>query len=343
MASFMQYIKSEILLGFPAYALNYFDYLSGTLNRSEKTIKSYALDIRTFFDYLITMSPIIHEYKDISLEYLNNITVKDIQEYMSYLRSGTRYDNKELNEDAAARARKLSALRSFMQYLYNDGDLKMNVARLIDGPKVHHHKKERLSNNQVFDILNRVKNIPMNPETNQKNYLLRSIKRDYAILMLFVHSGIRVSELVNLDLEDIDYENLYIIVTRKGGNKDIVYINEEVMNALVDYIDNERRHLDEEHALFLSSRTKNPGRLSVSAVERLVKKYGKGISIQTVTPHTMRRTFGTVLYNMTGDINLTAAALGHKDVNTTAKHYIEINEENKKQVRSVSFTNKKEP
>lgn len=337
MATFMDYIKKEILAGFPTYVFNYFDYMAGTQNRSERTIKGYALDLRAFYDYLITNSPIIKKYDDVTTEFLDNLTIKDIQEYMSYLRSGTRYDGVELHEEASARARKLSSLRGFMQYLYNNKDLKVNVARLVDGPKIPHHKKGRLSGDQVCDILDRVMEPEQAPE-KQKGYLLRSKKRDYAILLLLSHSGIRVSELVNLDIDDIDYRNLTITVTRKGGNRDIVYINEEVIAALSDYIENERRDLDNEHALFLSSRTGNPGRLSVSAVERLVKKFGSGISINKVTPHTMRRTFGTSLYLDTGDINLTANALGHKNINTTAKYYVEIDEERKQMVRNVSYT-----
>ena len=157
---------------------------------------------------------------------------------------------------------------------------------------------------------------------HQKNYLKKTRVRDLAIITLLLGTGVRVSECVGLDLNDVDFRNNAIRVMRKGGNEMFVYFGDEVENALKNYID-ERKNTaalpGSENALFLSSQRK---RISVKAVENLVKKFSKHITTtKHITPHKLRSTYGTALYQETGDIYLVADVLGHKDVNTTKKHY----------------------
>ena len=136
-------------------------------------------------------------------------------------------------------------------------------------------------------------------------------------------TGIRVSECVGLDITDVDFQNNGIKVTRKGGSEMIVYFGEEVEQALKNYIEGSRKLVlplaGHERALFYSTRSR---RISVSAVENLVKKYSRQVTpLKKITPHKLRSTYGTTLYQETGDIYLVADVLGHKDVNTTRKHY----------------------
>jgi site-specific recombinase XerD len=144
-------------------------------------------------------------------------------------------------------------------------------------------------------------------------------------------TGIRVSECVGLDIADVDLKNNGIKVHRKGGAEVVVYFGEEVRGALCDYL-SERKDINaavgHEDALFLSMQNK---RISVRAVENLVKKYSKLVTnLKNITPHKLRSTYGTSLYRETGDIYLVADVLGHKDVNTTRKHYAAIEDDRRR-------------
>jgi len=155
--------------------------------------------------------------------------------------------------------------------------------------------------------------------------------RDLALLSLFLGTGIRISELVGLNVDDIDFMTNAFIVTRKGGNRTILYFSDEVGATLYDYViqrNSNKKIPSTEKALFISLQNK---RMSVRAVQNLVKKYaGIASPLKKITPHKLRSTFGTNLYRETGDIYLVADCLGHKDVNITKKHYAAISEDNKK-------------
>ena len=149
-------------------------------------------------------------------------------------------------------------------------------------------------------------------------------------------TGIRVSECVGLDINDVDFDNDRIKVVRKGGSESFVYFGDEVRNALLDYME-ERKNLTtepgHENALFISAKNK---RLCVRSVELLVKKYASTVTtVKHITPHKLRSTYGTNLYQASKDIYLVADVLGHKDVNTTRRHYAEIVDENKRNARNI--------
>ena len=151
------------------------------------------------------------------------------------------------------------------------------------------------------------------------------------MLSLMLGTGIRVSECVGLDIDDVDFKNNGIKIHRKGGAEVIVYFGDEVRQALLGYIEkrNQIEALDgSTNALFLSLKK---SRINVRSVENLVKKYAKLVtSLKNITPHKLRSTYGTALYRETGDIYLVADVLGHKDVNTTRKHYAEIEDERRR-------------
>ena len=149
-------------------------------------------------------------------------------------------------------------------------------------------------------------------------------------------TGIRVSECVGLDIDDVDFKNNGIKIHRKGGYESIVYFGEEVEKALADYMQERQKIIPKEgngNALFLSMQKK---RMSVRSVENLVKKYSKLVtSIKNITPHKLRSTYGTTLYQESGDIYLVADVLGHKDVNTTRKHYAAQADERRRQAAKM--------
>jgi len=155
-------------------------------------------------------------------------------------------------------------------------------------------------------------------------------------MTLLLGTGIRVSECVGLDINDVDFDNNGIKIRRKGGYEVIVYFGDEVREALLDYLE-ERKHMiacdGHTNALFLSLQMK---RINVRSVENLVKKYASAVTrLKKITPHKLRSTYGTSLYRETGDIYLVADVLGHKDVNTTRKHYAAIEDDRRRSAANV--------
>jgi len=155
---------------------------------------------------------------------------------------------------------------------------------------------------------------------------------DYEVICCCIDCG-QGNELVGLDNDSFDFSNNSFIVTRKGGNNAILYFSDEVKYALEEYIaekSNDEKVPLQENAFFLSMQYK---RINVRSVEILVKKYSSIVTpLKKITPHKLRSTYGTRLYNETGDIYIVADVLGHKDVNTTKKHYAAISEDNRKKV-----------
>ena len=202
-------------------------------------------------------------------------------------------------------------------------------------PKFHEKAIIRLDLDEMEALLDQVDHGSKLTE-KQKVFHQRTRIRDLAIMTLLLGTGIRVSECVGLNLEDVDLKNDGIKVHRKGGKEVIVYFGDEVELALLDYLEQRNQIVaqeGEEHALFLSLQRR---RIGVRAVENLVKKYSRAVTtMKNITPHKLRSTYGTNLYRETGDIYLVADVLGHADVNTTKKHYAAIDDDRRKQARNI--------
>lgn len=167
--------------------------------------------------------------------------------------------------------------------------------------------------------------------------------RDLAMMQLMLGTGIRVSECVGLNLSDLDFNNNGIRIHRKGGKKVTIYFSDEVESGLRAYLEERKLKIPapgHEEALFLSMQNK---RISVRSVEKMVKKYASRVTpLKHITPHKLRSSYGTNLYQETGDIYLVADVLGHSDVNTTKKHYAALEEERRRSVRNVVRLRKEE-
>ena len=232
----------------------------------------------------------------------------------------------------SAKARKLSSVRAMYKYFFNKGLIEVNNTSKVATPKIHEKEIIRLEGNEVSSLLDTAE-YGSGLSRHASGYHDKTRIRDIAILTLFLGTGIRISELVGLNNESIDFSNNSFIVTRKGGNQAILYFSEEVGDALAAYLaqkEEDPRVAPDEHALFLSLQYR---RITVRAVENLVKKYAKIVSpLKKITPHKLRSTYGTSLYRETGDIYIVADVLGHRDVNTTRKHYAAITEDHRKSV-----------
>ena len=331
----------ELLKELPEFCKEFFIGIEQTTQ--SRTRIAYAYDLGIFFHFMHESNPQCAkmEIKDFPISVLDMIRASDIEEYLSYLRYYVK-DGKEFTNDERGIVRKLASLKSFYNYFYRRELIKKNTAELVKLPKRHEKNIIRLDVDEIVKFLDQVESgDKLTPK--QQAYHEQTKTRDLAMMTLLLGTGIRVSECVGLNIDDIDFENNGIKIYRKGGNESVVYFGPEVEEALHDYY-YERQGVipvqGHENAFFLSMQKK---RISVRSVENLVKKYSKLVtSLKNITPHKLRSTYGTELYRETGDIYLVADVLGHKDVNTTKKHYAALEDERRRRAASAVHLRKDE-
>ena len=327
----------QVLSTLPAFCKDYFRAIDATT--TTKTRISYAYDIRIFFQFLLDSNPSFKDRSmtDFTVDVLDQVKAVDIEEYQEYLKvyQNRNEDKQETNGERGLK-RKISALRSFYAYYYRHEMIQTNPAVLVDVPKIHQKSIIKLDADEVALLLDHIEHCGDTLTGQKRVYWEKNKERDLAIVTLLLGTGIRVSECVGLDIEDVDFKNNGIKVTRKGGNEMVVYFGEEVEKALKSYLEIRETISPlsgHEHALFYSSQRR---RIGVQAIENLVKKYAREVTTtKKITPHKLRSTYGTALYQETGDIYLVADVLGHRDVNTTKKHYAALDDARRRQAASA--------
>lgn len=298
----------------PQVLRDFLTYHENIKGQSQKTISEYYLDLRMFLRFLRLMRndmPIRTRLEDIpirniDLEFIRKITTSEVFDFLSYLANDRNPNpdapNQELGISAAARARKLSAIKSFFKYLtVRTKQLTENPVADLEYPKLR-------------------KSLPKYLTLEQSSALLKAVsgvneKRDYAILMLFLNCGIRRSELVGLNLTDV-YEDR-IRVVGKGNKERFVYFGSACRKALDAYlVERNKKELSDNRALF-GSRDHN--RISVSAVHRLVKKalLQAGLDSTQFSAHKLRHTAATMMLSGGVDVKTVQEVLGHENLNTT--------------------------
>ncbi len=298
----------------------------------------YLRDIRVFCDYLVKKRFKNAQIVDLTLENISALTPTDIEAFIDYLSSYTLDGKKHACKDHA-KERKISSLRALFKYFYKKEKLENDIMTKVDTPKIHAKPIIRLDVNEVVDILDEAENGD-GLSGRQKSFHDLTAIRDEAMLSLFLGTGIRISECVGLNRNDLNFEDNSFVVTRKGGSTSILYFSEEVAAALVRYIEwldaqvlentPFGLRIKDRDALFLSMKGT---RITPRAVELMVKKYAKVITpFKRITPHKLRSTYGTNLYHETHDIFIVADVLGHKDVNTTRKHYAAMSDDIRRDV-----------
>ena len=342
----------EIMATLPPFCKQFFRGVDNIYGSRTKI--AYAYDLRIFFEFLHQTHPYgkTMDVLEYPLEILDKVKREDIEDYLEYLSLYSKDITKDsidiesdmvkscnnteiiiktdVTNEERGKSRKLASLRSFYNYFFKNEMIQTNPAALVSMPKLHSKEIIRLEPNEVAQLLDQVEAGTKLTE-KQAAYHAKTKVRDLALLTLLLGTGIRVSECVGLNIYDVDFDNMGIKVRRKGGYEDIVYFGEEVEKALSDYLDQREFIIPvsgHEDALFLSMQNK---RITVRSVENLVKKYSSLVtSLKKITPHKLRSTYGTNLYQETGDIYLVADVLGHKDVNTTRKHYAAMQDYNKR-------------
>lgn len=313
------------------------DFFRGIENyTSSRTRLAYAYDIRLFFEFLHEKNPSLSkiEITEYPVSILDQITRTDIEEYLDYM-SLYQKEGRDITNDERGKARKLSSLRSFYNYYFENEIIEKNPAALVPIPKRHEKEIIRLEPNEVAILLDQVE-AGTKLTKKELEYHKKTKIRDVAILTLLLGTGIRVSECVGLDINDINFDEGGFKIRRKGGYETVIYFGEEVEAALLDYLEERKRIIPaegHENALFLSLQNR---RMAVRSVENLVKKYASRVTtLKKITPHKLRSTYGTTLYRETGDIYLVADVLGHKDVNTTRKHYAALEDERRRKAAGI--------
>ncbi len=317
-------------------------------NTSSLTRLNYAYDLKIFFEYLINFKKSFSglTVRKITIEMLDDITAVDVEKFLNHISVYENDDNKIVSNGERGKSRKLASIRSMYKYFFNKDMIITNAPAKVAVPKLHAKEITRLEIDEVAKILNLIE-FGDGLSEKQKDYHNKNKIRDLAMVSLFLGTGIRISELVGINLDDIDFNAQAFTVTRKGGSRTTLYFPEEIIPNLKKYaiyrryciIKNPMNDKFDNEAFFtvdhkLNNERENnmsASRISIRAVQNLVKKNAKLLKpLKNITPHKLRSTFGTNLYRETNDIYMVADVLGHKDVNTTKKHYAAISEDQRR-------------
>ena len=298
---------TEIYSKCPVFLKNYLTYMSVIKGKSQNTVTQYYYDLRIFLRYIIMTEKNLHEDEFNNIDILNfdfekikKITLDDLYSFMAYI-------NNEHSSNDSFRARKVASLRSFFNYLYiKEKSISENPAQNLDTPKLKARLPKYLSLEQSIDLLKVI-----DGEYKQ---------RDLAMFALFLTCGLRLSELVGIDIKNIDFKKKTLKVIGKGNKERIVFINDLCVDAIKKYL--EVRPSDglvgnDKEALFISNKST---RITGRSVERIAKKYFDlaGIDSTVYTPHKLRHTAATIMYRDGNvDVRTLQKILGHESLSTT--------------------------
>lgn len=321
----------EILKQIPSFFRDYFSSISV---RSEASTRyNYAVDLKTFLTFMVRTMPELSDkgISDITEENFASVKAKQIEDYMNYLQY---YENK-INTECGL-LRKISTIRTIYRYFLNHNHpvILVNPVDAVQLPRKHEKDLIYLDEVEIEWLLNCVKN-PVHLTPKSAECFEWTKYRDYAIITLFLGTGIRLSECAGLNLGDLDFRTNSCLVQRKGRKYQTVYFNDSVKTALEDYINLERGTLtshpdDLQGPLFFSMKR---NRMSARSIEYMVTKYARmAIPNKKISVHKLRASYATYLYKKTHDIYLVSDALGHNSINTT-KIYTNVGNEHRKDAK----------
>lgn len=314
----------------PDYVNSFLDYSTTILNKSPNTIKEYNYDLAMFLKFIKIHFKMTDEkdfdkinYNDITIETIEKIKLEDIHAFISYLAI-------ELNSKATTRARKVSTIRVFFNYLCSKANLiKVNPAQNLETPKLDKRLPKYLSLEESKKLLKTTE------DSDNRNNI-----RDYAILTLFLNCGLRLSELVGINISDIDFSEEKMVVFGKGKKERTIYLNKACISAIKDYLNIRPKEgikvdkLNSKDALFLSERKERIRRRTVqSIVEKELK--ASGLSSKNLSTHKLRHTAATLMYQYGNvDIRALQEVLGHESIATTEIYTHVANEQARNAIES---------
>lgn len=319
----------ELSKELPGFMDPYLKHL--VLSSKPTTAVQYVRDLISFTRFLQSENPICEGLKtnEIPESVIQNLTYHDINEFETYLLSSSSHNN---SKDSANRV--INTLRSYFGYEVSHDNLTKDPTNGAEKLKSNKETDIRfLSLEEIQALFSSIDQLA-DDDSRAGAFCRNTRLRDTAIITLLLNTGIRISECVGLDLDHIDFEEQKIKIIRKGGKISDIYYNGDVAEALYDYINEERGKYAEEGetALFLSNRKK---RMGVRSIQVMLKKYGEMAEIYDLHPHTLRKTFGTGMYEQTSDIELVAELLGHSNMNITKKSYSAVTRKHMESSRDV--------
>lgn len=324
--------KDEIMYNIPIVLEDYLNYMETIKGASPNTVKEYFYDLRTFFRFIKIRYKLVDstvefddiDISDLDLDLIKKITIQDLHSYISYA-------DKKRDNGNYSRSRKVASLRSFFNYLYSKVNLiDKNPAESLEFPKRENRHPVYLSLEQAEQLLNAV--------MENQNELYR--KRDYAIIMLFLNCGLRLSELASIDIDKIKNDDTISIIG-KGNKERTIYLNDACISAIKDYLAVRPKDTLDEKALFLSKRRK---RMSNRAIQHMIDRYLEkaGLDPTVYSTHKLRHTAATLMYKYGNvDIRALQAILGHESVSTTQIYTHIDNERLRNAVKSNPLANRK--
>lgn len=317
----------------PPFARAYIHHL-GVINKSENTQLAYAQELTLFFQYLCdSLSEFPTSPANLTLSHFEKLQHPDIEAYLSWARTYRK-------NGVRALARKQAVIRSFYHYLVKEDQILKDITLKLDPIQVNQKLPKALEPEQIADLTDILES-GVGLSKGQIKYHNYTEKRDYAIFLTFIGTGLRLSELCNLKLQNIDYNKGSFDIVRKGNNETRIYFNQEVANALIDYQKYERSRyaLTEPDALFLSIQGKP---ISKRAVQDLIKKYlnilkAFGHNTEGFSAHKLRSTFATLLLRETDNLAIVQDALGHSDPRTTRIYAKVLDEQLRRAADLIKF------
>ena len=292
----------------PGFLNDYLNYILVIKGLEPRTCEGYYQEIRLFLRYLVMCDKGLEDkavledisIKDVSVERINKVTLDDIYKFLYYV-------SRQRGDEDLARARKVSALRGFFKYMYKiAGSISQNPCENIDLPVIRKRVPIYLELDECQKLI----------ET-ARNSTSKEAARDYCIIMLFINCGLRLSELVGLDIGNISFEEMRMRVTGKGNKERLVFLNNACVDALKGYIDQRPKSNTDAKALFLSTRGT---RISKRRVQQIIESYMKkaGIYREGLSTHKLRHTAATLMYTYGGaDMVSLKEILGHESTSTT--------------------------
>lgn len=324
---------NHYLSSLPPYARAYIHHL-GVINKSENTQLAYAQELTLFFQFLCdTHSEFPPSPPDLTLTHLESLQHPDLEVYLSWARNYRK-------NGVRALARKQAVIRSLYRYLLKEDFLIKDITLKLDPIQVNQKLPKALEPEQIADLTDILES-GVGLSEGQLKYHNYTEKRDFAIFLTFIGTGLRLSELCNLKLQSIDFNKGCFEVIRKGNKETLIYFNQEIANALTDYIKNERARYSfaDPDALFLSIQG-NP--ISKRAVQDLIKKYlsvlkAFGHNTEGYSAHKLRSTFATLLLRETDNLAIVQDALGHADPRTTRIYAKVLDEQLRRAADFIKF------
>ena len=274
---------------------NWLGNLKEVRNLSDNTLICYKHDVKSFIEFIST-----HTGSEVSIKYLNDMKISDFRSFLSYLR------NKDISSTSIARI--ISSLKSFFNYLLNTNLIESTVVQSLRTPKQKKSLPRPISSELAIETIKHAQDMEKEKWIGMRNK---------SILMLLYGCGLRISEALNLNFEDIN-ENDYLIIKGKGNKERMVPLMDYVKNDIENYIHECPKNFMKDDPLFVGKRL---DRLSPRIIQYVLEKIRHNLSLpETATPHALRHSFATHLLDSGGDLRTIQELLGHSSLSTTQKY-----------------------